>query len=182
MPFICLQLQLLSGVQPASNNSGDSNLCSFVPVTSKVLICVVRASIGLAGTSAGGIVAVAARCGIPFTEVLKALEAASRDLLDHGFKQRIRSVLQPVLERLLPADAHERCNRSPAVTLTASRIKGPCPACWRGQLLNEPFSSREDLVQRLLVAIHEPRETDGRLCVRYNRHYYADGGTVTVGS
>eukprot|EP00878_Enallax_costatus_P022552 GHUV01023930.1.p1 GENE.GHUV01023930.1~~GHUV01023930.1.p1 ORF type:complete len:214 (-),score=54.09 GHUV01023930.1:1014-1655(-) len=167
-----------------------STICSGPPITATVDVAALQLALpapltyshlccfnrSAAGTSAGGLVAVSVRCGIPETDMLSALKEACSDLLQHGWKKRIRSVLKPVVERLLPPDAHEQCNASPEVVLTASKISGPCPMCWQSQVFEEPFISREDLVERLLVAVHEPKETDGRLCVPYRKHHYADGG------
>lgn len=135
-----------------------------------------------AGTSAGSIVAVAICCNIPYLAVLSELKVICNDLLQNGFPLRLRSVLQPALERLLPADAHELCNSRPGFALAATRIQGPCPVCWKAELMQEPFCSRDDLVQRLLTAVHEPVGSDGRLFVKYRRHRYADGGAGWLAS
>lgn len=140
---------------------------------------VLHATTPVSGCSAGGFVAAACRCSIPILDVLAALKQAGTDLIQHGRNKRMRSTLEPLMHQLLPENAHELCTGSgaPPFVLAATKVQGPCPVCWRPDLASSGFSSKTELVDRLLAGAQEPKVSDNHCFARERGHgWFMDGG------
>jgi hypothetical protein len=64
----------------------------------------------------------------------------------------------------------------PAFVLSATRVRGPCPVCWRGDPAEGGFVSKADLIDRLLAGAHEPLESDGHCFAKRRGKRLVDGG------
>uniref|UniRef100_A0A224X3Q6 triacylglycerol lipase n=1 Tax=Megacormus gertschi TaxID=1843536 RepID=A0A224X3Q6_9SCOR len=126
----------------------------------------------IAGASGGSLAACALICSVPLGEttsdVLRiALQARSRTLgpLHPGFD--LNKILYDGLVRMLPEDAHLRCNGRLHVSVT--RVKD-----FKNVLLSE-FNSRDDLIQALLCSCFIPFYS-GIVPPKFCGVAYVDGG------
>jgi hypothetical protein len=65
--------------------------------------------------------------------------------------------------------------------LSATRVRGPCPVCWRGDPVEGGFESKAYLIDRLLAGAHELLESDGRWFARRRGKRLVDGGEARWG-
>ena len=122
----------------------------------------------LAGCSAGSIVAVAIRCGIPHEDIVRFFFDAVRDLRTHGTDTRLSDVLSHTLDRFLPQDAHLRCTGSVFIGVTKL-------VALRHELHNR-FDSRDDLIDAIVASCFVPMYTSARWTHRFRGSLVLDGG------
>jgi hypothetical protein len=123
----------------------------------------------LAGASAGSLIAVTAKTGLPMSLIRDATISLAKDCRDNGTRFRLRAVLEGVLREVLPSDIAERVNGRAHLAVTRI-FPGLYP-----QLINE-FSSREDLIQTMLTSCHIPWYFDGKGTTMYRGAPHTDGG------
>ncbi|GLC46328.1 hypothetical protein PLESTB_000999500 [Pleodorina starrii] len=130
---------------------------------------VLRPETPVAGASAGSIVAVCTKSGLGEQELLEAFWDLAQDCRRSGTRTRLKSVLQRVLEAALPDDIHERCEGRAFLAVTSLWPQ------FEPRLVSS-FSSREDLINTLLVSSHIPYWFDGSLFTTYRDGLFFDGG------
>ncbi|GIL84316.1 hypothetical protein Vretifemale_13016 [Volvox reticuliferus] len=130
---------------------------------------VLRPETPVAGASAGSIVAVCTKSGLSEQQLLDAFVDLSRDCRQGGTRTRLKSVLQRVLQEALPYDIHERCEGR--VFLAVTRLFPDF-----APLTVSSFTSRQDVIDTLLVSSHIPYWFDGSLFTSYRDGMYFDGG------
>ncbi|KAG2496663.1 hypothetical protein HYH03_005483 [Edaphochlamys debaryana] len=130
---------------------------------------VLRHEVPVAGASAGSIIAVCAKSGLSEEQLFEALLDLAADCRQGGTRARLRHVLHRVLDSVLPADIHERCEGRAFLAVTNV---WPRP---QSELVSS-FSSRDDLIDTVLTSCHIPYWFDGSLVRPYRNSIAFDGG------
>ncbi|GLI66184.1 hypothetical protein VaNZ11_009948 [Volvox africanus] len=130
---------------------------------------VLRPETAVAGASAGSIVAVCTKSGLSEQQLLDAFVDLSRDCRQGGTRARLKSVLQRVLQEALPYDIHERCEGRVFLAVTQLFPK------FAPRMVSS-FTSRQEVIDTLLVSSHIPYWFDGSLFTPYRDGIYFDGG------
>mmetsp|Transcript_21251 Transcript_21251/g.59861 ORF Transcript_21251/g.59861 Transcript_21251/m.59861 type:complete len:241 (+) Transcript_21251:80-802(+) len=113
----------------------------------------------LGGASSGSLVAAALTSGLPPVDVREAFVRAAmegrRGAL--GPVGRLSTILEAVLQDVLPADAHQRCSGRLEVSLCS--VEGALGLGLRNHRL-DAWASKDDLVECLLMSCHIPLVSD----------------------
>ncbi|XP_057544899.1 uncharacterized protein LOC130824040 [Amaranthus tricolor] len=123
----------------------------------------------LAGSSAGAIVCAVIASGSTMQDALQATKILAEDCRTGGTAFRLGAVLRDILQKVLPEDAHTRCNGRirVAVTQIGWRPKG---------LLIDQFDSREDLINALFTSSFIPGYLAPRPATMFRKRLCIDGG------
>ncbi|KAK6135415.1 hypothetical protein DH2020_030834 [Rehmannia glutinosa] len=124
----------------------------------------------LAGSSAGAIVCAAIASGTSMQEALKATKILAEDCRLRGTAFRIGAVLRDILDKILPDDAHIRCNGRVRVAVTQILWRGP-----RGLLVDQ-FDSKEDLINAVFTSSFIPGYLAPRPATMFRNRLCVDGG------
>lgn len=132
-----------------------------------------------AGASAGSLVAALHACGMSPEDGKRILSDVLADCRKNGVIGRVGGVLERILRKELPSDAHERCSRgnlfisvsSPSVNFGS---KEGATFSLEGEIISE-FESFDDLIGALLASCHIPLYC-GWPARRYRGKWCVDGG------
>lgn len=113
-----------------------------------------------AGSSAGSLVAALHACGKTPADGERILRDVLRDCREKGVVGRVGGVLERVLRRELPSDAHVRCSRgnlfiSVSSPKWTSDEKGGSSFILEGEIISR-FDSYDDLIGAILASCHIP--------------------------
>eukprot|EP00239_Pterosperma_sp_CCMP1384_P011745 CAMPEP_0197861552 /NCGR_PEP_ID=MMETSP1438-20131217/37702_1 /TAXON_ID=1461541 /ORGANISM="Pterosperma sp., Strain CCMP1384" /LENGTH=302 /DNA_ID=CAMNT_0043478767 /DNA_START=529 /DNA_END=1437 /DNA_ORIENTATION=+ len=120
----------------------------------------------IAGCSGGGVIGALVACGVPMAVVIKEVKDLYRDLDANtrmwSFFPRIEGHLRPMLDRVLPTDAHERVRGKCSIQLTQVWPLKKDPSLdtwfqWRpfGKLVDR-FESRDELIDAMIATTYLP--------------------------
>ncbi|KAL2906893.1 Patatin-like phospholipase domain-containing protein 4 [Bienertia sinuspersici] len=123
----------------------------------------------LAGSSAGSIVCAVIASGSSMHEALEATKILAEDCRTRGTAFRLGAVLRDILQKVLPDDAHIRCNGRVRVAVTQ--------IVWRPRgLLIDQFDSKEDLINALFTSSFIPGYLAPRPATMFRNRLCIDGG------
>ena len=137
----------------------------------------------LGGASSGSLVAAALACDTDPRDLRDAfLQAASqaRERPFLGPIGRLGRIVGDIMDGLLPADAHQRCDGG-RLNISVCRAEGPLWYTGLRNLRLSTWSSREDLLQALQVSCHLPLVSGPEPAFR-GRRGWIDGGTLRPGN
>ncbi|KMT09083.1 hypothetical protein BVRB_6g131910 [Beta vulgaris subsp. vulgaris] len=123
----------------------------------------------LAGSSAGAIVCAVIASGSSMQDALQATKILAEDCRTKGTAFRLGAVLRDILLKVLPDDAHTRCNGRVRVAVTQ--------IVWRPRgLLVDQFDSKEDLINALFTSSFIPGYLAPRPATMFRNRLCIDGG------
>jgi len=128
----------------------------------------------MAGSSAGSLVAVGVSCDLDNDLLFDSLLNAGKDC-ELGVKGRLGEALRKQLERVLPSDAHIKCNGIAHVGITRLSTS----PLLKSKIISQ-FSDRADLIQALLASCHLPVLSDGKMVTKFRGKSAMDGGLTAL--